>query len=119
MALRIYKCPLCGYEQETIRNRIPKCNHNQDEEGTPVPLTDMEEVITAPNQKFMVSSDPERGKSKLKDQEKTLRARARNYSRDRDIDDNISINRANGLDAQVNNNLLNSKKERRRKIDDI
>jgi hypothetical protein len=119
MPLRIFKCPLCGYERETLRNRTPKCNHNQDEEGSPVPLTDMEEVLTAPNQKFMISADPEHGKSKIKDQDKMLKSRSRNHSRDVLIDENIQINKLNGLDDQVSKSFLNTKGERRRKIDDI
>lgn len=78
-----------------------------------------EEVISAPNQKFMVTANAATGTSKIKDSEKTLRTRARNHSRDVDIDNNIQLNKANGLDASVQTNLLNSKGERRRKIDDI
>lgn len=80
---------------------------------------DWEEVISAPNQKFMVSANKATGTSKLKDSDKVLRERSRNHSRDVDIDNNIQINKANGLDASVATNLLNSKGERRRKIDDI
>ena len=78
-----------------------------------------EEVITAPNQKFMVCANKSMGKSKLKDSTKILTERARNHSRDHDLDKNVQLNRANGLDAQVQQNLLNSKGERRRKFDDI
>lgn len=119
MPLRLFQCPLCGSKRETLRNRIPNCNHNQDEEGSPTPLTEMEEVIVAPNQKFMISADPEMGKSKLKDQEKMLKERSRNHSRDVNIDENIQINRLNGLDEQVARSFLNKKGEKRRKIDDI
>ena len=119
MPLKVFKCPICGSIRETLKSSIPKCNHNQEEEGSPVQLSEMEPVIQAPNQKFMVSSDPEMGKSKLKDQEKVLRERSRNHSRDHNIDENIQINRLNGLDEQVSKNFLNSKGERRRKIDDI
>lgn len=78
-----------------------------------------EEIIEAPNQKFMVSANKSTGTSKIKDSEKVLRTRARNHSRDVDLDNNIQLNKANGLDASVQTNLLNSKGERRRKIDDI
>lgn len=78
-----------------------------------------EEVITAPNQKFMVSANKSTGQSKLKDATKILTERARNHSRDHDLDGNIQINKANGLDVQVRGSFLNSKGERRRKIDDI
>lgn len=81
--------------------------------------SEWEEIIEAPNQKFMVSANKATGTSKLKDSEKVLRTRARNHSRDVDLDNNVQLNRLNGLDAAVNVNLLNSKGERRRKIDDI
>lgn len=119
MALRYFKCPLCGHERETLRNRIPKCNHNQEEEGSPVPLKDMEEILSAPNQKFMVAANPHTGTSKIKDSEKTLKARARNHSRDVLGDENIQINSDMGSKESVSRNLLNEKGERRRKIDDI
>lgn len=77
------------------------------------------EVLVAPNQKFMVTANKSTGKSKLKDGEKVLRERARNYSRDVDLDETIGINRANGLEESVRRNLLNEKGEKRRKIDDI
>lgn len=80
---------------------------------------DWEEVITAPNQKYMVASNPHTGTSKLKDSTKILTARARNHSRDHDLDNNIQINRANGLETQVRTAFLNEKGQRRRKIDDI
>lgn len=78
-----------------------------------------DEIITAPNQKFMVAADKATGRSKLKDSTKILTERARNHSRDVDLDDNILTNKANGLDAQVKQSFLNEKGERRRKIDDI
>jgi hypothetical protein len=78
-----------------------------------------EEVITAPNHKFLVCANAATGQSKLKDATKVLTERARNHSRDHDIDNNIQLNKANGLEAQVQTNLLNEKGERRRKIDDI
>lgn len=77
------------------------------------------EVIKAPNHKFMVTANKATGKSKLKDQDKLLRTRSRNYARDVEIDDNIQFNKANGLEGSVRRNLLNSKGEKRRKIDDI
>ncbi len=119
MPLRIFKCPACGHETETLRKRTPLCNHSQDEEGTPFPTTEMKEVITAPNQKFMITADAFEGKSKLKDSDKALKARARNHSRDVLGDDTIQLNLKNGLKESVAKNLLNEKGQRRRKIDDI
>lgn len=37
---REFRCPLCGYERTSIRKH-PKCNHNQEEEGIPYPVTEM------------------------------------------------------------------------------
>ncbi len=119
MALRIYKCPSCGAHRETLKKKSLNCNHGQESIGTPIPESIMEEVLSAPNQKFMITANKATGTSKLKDSEKVLKARARSHSRDVLGDDNIQINKLNGLDAQVNMNLLNSKLERRRKIDDI
>jgi hypothetical protein len=104
MPLKYFKNKLTGEEKQSLKEQDP---------------TQWEEILQAPNQKFMIASNPERGVSKIKDQEKMLKERARNYSRNVDIDDNIQINRLNGLDAQVSKNLLNSKGQRRRKIDDI
>lgn len=78
-----------------------------------------EELLVAPNQKFMVSANKATGTSKMKDSKKVLTERARNHSRDVELDDNIQVNNANGLEAKVKMNLLNEKGERRRKIDDI
>lgn len=85
----------------------------------PLDEKEWKELLIAPNQKFMVAANKATGKSKLKDSEKVLRERARNYARDTELDDNIQFNRANGLDSQVSKSFLNSKGERRRKIDDI
>lgn len=104
MPLKYFKHKVTGEEKQSLKDQDP---------------AQWEEVLQAPNQKFMVNSNPERGVSKIKDQEKMLKERARNYSRNVDIDDNIQINKLNGLDAQVNRNLLNSKGLRRTKLDDI
>lgn len=119
MSLRRFKCPACGHERETLRNKIPICNHNQEEEGSPYPLTEMEEMIVAPNQKFMVAANQALGTSKLKDSEKILKARARNHSRDVLGDETIQKNLDMGSKEAVAKNLLNSSGQRRRKIDDI
>ena len=76
-----------------------------------------EEVIQAPNSKFMVCADPGTNRSKIKDLEPILKERARNYSRDVDLDDNIQINKDNELG--VSQNFLNEKGEKRKKIDDL
>jgi len=103
MALKYYRHKESGEEKRSLK-----------------PLGDeWEEVITAPNQKFMVAANKATGTSKLKDSTKVLTERARNHSRDHDIDSNIQVNEANGLKVQVKQNLLNEKGERRRKIDDL
>ena len=104
MPLKVYKNKVTGEERRSLK---------------PLNSADWEELIVAPNQKFMVAANPEKHTSKLKDATKMLTARARNHSRDVDLDDTIAVNRANGLDTQVKANLLNSKGERRRKIDDV
>lgn len=81
------------------------------------PGKDWEEVIKAPNGKFMVAANKATGKSKLKDSKKILTERARNHSRDTLIDDNIALNRDNKLGTAQN--FLNEKGERRTKLDDI
>ena len=117
VALRYYKCDLCGHIRETLRNKIPKCNHNQCEEGIPIPLKEMKEVIKSPSGKFMIPANKATGRSKLKDMDKTLKERARNHSRDTLLDDNIQLNKDNKFG--VSQNFLNEKGEKRRKIDDI
>jgi hypothetical protein len=115
MPLRYYKCPLCGYERETLRNRVPQCNHNQEEEGIPVPLTAMEEIITAPDAKMMEVVDKNMGKSRIKDQMKILKERSRNYARDVEADDMIQMNQKNGIERS---GFLNKEGKRRTKLDD-
>jgi len=112
MALKLYKCPVCDKTKETLKKDIPTCPHGE-------LLINMEQQITAPNQKFMISANAAEGKSKLKDSDKMLKARARNHSRDVLGDETIQINLKNGLKESVSRNLLNEKGERRKKIDDI
>ena len=104
MGLRYYKNKVTGEVKKTL-NKI----------NSP----EWEEQILAPNQKFMIAANSYLGTSKLKDSQRILKARARNHSRDVLGDDNIQINLDNGLKESVSKNLLNSKGEKRRKIDDI
>ena len=103
MPLRIYKNKKTGKILETLKKKHPG--------------EDWEEVITAPNKKLMVNAG--KGKSKIKDLEPILKERARNHSRDVDLDETISINKVNGLESTVRQNFLNEKGERRTKLDDI
>lgn len=97
--------------------------HNSETGETKASLKRLEspwtEVISAPSSKFMVKANLATGRSKLKDADKILRARARNHSRDVGLDDLIHVNRVNGLEDKVKLNLLNEKGERRKKIDDL
>lgn len=104
MALKIYKHKITNEEKRSLK---------------PLPSEEWEELIVAPNQKFMVTSSEADGTSKIKDSEKVLRARARNHSRDVLGDDTIQTNLAAGSKESVAINLLNEKGERRRKIDDV
>lgn len=103
MPLRIYR----HKETEEIKRILNGKN----------PGEDWEEVIVAPGGKFMVKANAATGRSKIKDLKGQLTERARNHSRDTLLDENIQVNKDNKLG--VNQNLLNEKGERRRKIDDL
>lgn len=103
MALRIYKSKTTGDIVQSLK---------------PLDSGQWDELLTAPSTKLMVTANAATGKSKLKDSQAMLTERARNHSRDYLLDETIQINKANGLEAQVTQNFLNEKGERRRKIDD-
>lgn len=115
MPLRIFQCPLCGSKRETLRKKTPRCNHNQDEEGEPIELIEMEQLLTSPTTKMMETTDPYTKKTRLKDQTRILKERARNHSRDVEIDEMIQLNRNNHLTGI---HFLNKSGERRKKVDD-
>ncbi len=78
------------------------------------------QVLIAPNSKFMELKDPQTGKSVLRNQTAILKARARNHSRDVDLDDSIQRGTLNSVSPSlIKNNFLNNKGEKRRRIDDI
>lgn len=104
MPLKVYKNKETGEERRSLKT---------------LPIEQWEEVIQAPNQKFMVTANAALGTSKLKDSDKELKARARNHSRDVLGDDTIQTNLNMGSKESVARNLLNDKGERRKKIDDI
>lgn len=104
MGVRYYKHKVTGEEKRTLKT---------------LPESEWEEILVAPNQKFMVASNPAEGKSKLKDSHKVLLERARNHSRDVLGDETIQTNLDMGSKESVAMNLLNEKGERRRKIDDV
>lgn len=103
MGLKIYKHKETGEERRSLKKLdFP-----------------WEEVIAAPNQKFMVTANAAEGTSKLKDSQRVLLERSRNHSRDVLADETIQTNLDMGSKESVARNLLNNKGERRRKIDDI
>lgn len=104
MALKYYKNKETGEVKRSLK---------------PLPENEWEVLLKAPNQKFMETANAATGTSKIRGLKKTLTERARNYSRDVELDENIQRNKANGLDRQVTQSFLNEKGERRRKIDDI
>ncbi len=104
MGLKYYKNKVTGEEKRSLK---------------PLSKDEWDEIIVAPNQKFMVTANSAEGTSKLKDNEKVLKARARNHSRDVLGDETIQTNLDAGSTESVARNLLNSQGQRRRKIDDI
>lgn len=104
MALKFYKNKKTGEVKRSLKE---------------LPKDEWDVVLKAPNQKFMEVANAATGTSKIRGMKTILTERARNYSRDVELDDNIQVNKANGLDRQVTQNFLNEKGERRRKIDDL
>lgn len=76
-----------------------------------------EEVIKAPNGKFMICANAAKGSSKLKDSKAVLTERARNHTRDTLLDETIQINKDNKIGTAQN--FLNETGKRRTKLDDI
>lgn len=105
MSIKTWKCPKCGVEFKTKVEVPEHC------EGVKAEL-----IITSPGTKFMEKMDPERGKSKMVDQEKILKERARAYSRDNELSDLIEKN-----DKQLAymSKWLKSDGTKRKKIDDL
>lgn len=104
MALKYYK----NIETGEIKRSLSKLDESL-----------WEEQLNAPNQKMMVTASKGDGTSKIKDLRGQLTSRARNYARDVDLDDDISLNKANGLERQVQQSFLNKNGKRRTKIDDL
>lgn len=104
MALRYYQHRITGDVQAAL--------HVLDSD-------EWEELLVPPSTKLMTPANPYMGKSKERNMAGILKARARNHSREVDLDDNIQINKANGLDSAVAQNFLNPKGQRRSKLDDL
>lgn len=75
----------------------------------------MRKVFGAPQAKFLEKKDPEKGKSVLKDQERVLKERARNFSRENELDDMIQ---SNTNDVAKRQGWLTSDGKKRKKVDD-
>lgn len=105
MPFRWFKCTKC---QEEFRSRQEKPFHCDVEES--------EVLLSAPSTKFMELKDPERGKSSIVNQDKILKERARNHSRDNELDDLIG---SNDKETISKNGWLNDRGTKRKAIDDI
>jgi hypothetical protein len=119
MPVKIYECPECGQQKQTLKREIPKCAHERWDAERDCAFTlecEMVEVITAPNSKMMETTDEFRGKSKPKNQNKILKERTRNYARDHEADEMIALNNKNSLQRS---GFLNKDGKRRKKIDDL
>ena len=77
------------------------------------------EKLVAPQAKFLEKINEDRGISRQKGLTAILKERARNHSRDVDLDKTIHISRINGMDSFAKKNFLNKNGTKRRKIDDI
>lgn len=104
MPIRWFKCTKCEKEFRSKKENPVHC------EGYYSEL-----ILKAPNFK-MQETDPKTGKVRMQDQDKILRERARNHSRDNDLDDLIQKNNPN--DAKKNA-WINEKGEKRKAIDDL
>ena len=107
MPLRIFRCQICGNEKKTLKQETPHCLLHPD--------VRMVEVLTAPEQKMMETIDKNMGKSKVKGLTKMLKERSRNYARDKEADDLINFNRANGIERS---GFLDKNGKKRNKISD-
>jgi hypothetical protein len=76
----------------------------------------MEVSLVAPKAKMMEPTHKSKGKSVLKDQEKILRARSRNNTRDRDIEDLIP---STDINKVKQSKWLGNDGRVRKKIDDL
>lgn len=104
MPFRTWRCPECGLDFKTKAKYPSHCGDVQ-----------AEMVITVPTTKFMEMTDPEKGKSVLVGQTAILKERARNHSRDIELDDLIQ---SNEKDLAFQNGWLKKDGTRRRAIDD-
>lgn len=112
MPLRVFKCPRCGILRETLKKEVQQCHHVEDDETF---FVKMEEQLTSPSTKLLETIDPYTGKTRLKDQMKILKERARNHSRDIELHDLVQMNRDNKL---TGTQFLRKDGTTRKKVDD-
>jgi hypothetical protein len=111
MPLFNYECQNCGTQLETFK-KDPVCSCSGEAKT-------MKKKLAAPPAKFMEPRGPEakeRGRSVMKNQDKILRERTRNHSRDVELGDLIQTNKPEVVQAA---GWLNDQGTKRRKIDDI
>ena len=114
MPLKKYKCTYCECVRESFKAKV-MCNHNQEEEGVPVPLQEMEPVYTAPKSKFMEPRDKEKNRSVLKNQENLLKERAKEHARLNDYHDFVQ---EQGTNAGKRQGWLREDGTVRKKVDE-
>jgi len=107
LPLKLFTCPTCGFEKETLSKTIPECPEHK------IPL---QPTLKAPHTLFLETINPATNKKKPRGFDKMIKARARNYARDVDGDELIQLNKINGITQKA---FLNKDGARRRKIDDI
>lgn len=103
MALRIWQCKTCNEVIKTFKNDPIHCNE----------IMDLQ--LAAPQAKMLEPRTPG-GKSVLKDQNKILRARSRDHTRDFELDELIANN---SKDLARKNMWITDKGRKRTRIDDI
>lgn len=104
MPLRVYKHRKSGGVVRSLSSLDPK---------------DWEELLSAPETKFMVPANKATGTSKVKDLKPILTARSRNYARENDLDDQAAVSNANGMEHMTRRNLLDENGLRRTKLSDL
>lgn len=80
MAIRMFKCNICGIEFKTKKEKPTHCDNYA------------ELIITTPVVKMLECVDKDTKKTVLLNQEKILRERARRHSRDNELDELIQTN---------------------------
>ena len=107
MPLKDFKCKKCGEVKKTFKPSPEHCGQA------------MEKLLVAPEAKFLEPRGTEakdKGRSVLKDQNKILKERTRNWSRDNEMHDLVQ---KNDMKEAVKNQWVNADGTVRKKIDDL